>query len=684
MVIAIIQARMASSRLPNKVMMEIKGKPMLWHVVSRVRRAKRVDRVVVATSISKTDDAIAAFCKRKKIGVYRGSEHDVLDRFYQTARHFKADTIVRITADCPLIDPFVIDRILAVYNTGNFDYVSNTLRYTYPDGLDTEVFSFQALEKAHSEANSEREREHVVPYIKNSGLFRIANVECETDLSQKEYRWTVDEMRDLLFIREVYRHLGNRRNQSFGLQEVHHLLSEHPELMEINKGIIMNEGGYRTFAKEPPVQPTPRKLSRSMELKAKAELLIPGCSQTFSKAPSQFVQGVAPVFIARGKGSHVWDVDGNEYIDYPMGLGPVILGHNYPAVTAAVIEQMNAGTTFSLPHPLEVELAEMIVEIVPCAEMVRFGKNGSDATSGAIRVARAYTGRDIVACCGYHGWQDWYIGTTTRDRGVPESVKKLTIPFNYNDVASLERIFAEHPQQVAAVIMEPIGVSEPAGNFLQKIRELTPKEGALLIFDEIITGFRLSLGGAQEYFGITPDLACFGKAMGNGYPISVIAGRKEIMRLFDEVFYSFTFGGEILSLAASKATIREMKEKNVIAHLWGQGTRLKDGFNVLAREYHIEHHVECIGLPPRTVINFKNNAGTIWLELKSLFQQECLKRGILFTGGQNICFSHSNMDVEYTLRVYRTVLEICAQAIQANEVIAKLEGKPVSPVFRQA
>lgn len=421
----------------------------------------------------------------------------------------------------------------------------------------------------------------------------------------------------------------------------------------------------------------------SHALKLRAEKVIPSCTQTFSKGPAQFVQGVAPVFLQRGKGSHVWDVDGNEYIDYPMALGPIILGHNYPAVTEAVSHQMRDGITFSLPHPLEVEVAEMLVEIIPCAEMVRFCKNGSDATAGAVRLSRAFTGRDIIACCGYHGWQDWYIGTTTRNQGVPRAVRELTLPFAYNNIESLGRIFAEHPDQVAAVIMEPIGIVEPFSGFLQQVRELTRREGALLIFDEVITGFRIAPGGAQEYLGVAPDLACFGKALANGYPLAALVGAREIMECLDEVFFSFTFGGETLSLAAAKATIREMLEKGVIAYLWEQGQRVKDGYNVLAKEYGTSRFTECVGLSPRTVVAFRENSGADWPALKSLFQQECLKRGILFSGGHNVCFSHGPGDIDTTLRVYQTAMEIVAEAIRKENVSERLEGKPVQPVFRR-
>jgi len=454
--------------------------------------------------------------------------------------------------------------------------------------------------------------------------------------------------------------------------------------IEMDRDIICNSGDYRSMLNESAIPPCKRDLTRSYKLKSKVESLIPSCAQTFSKGPTQFVQGVAPVFLASGKGSHVWDVDGNEYVDYPMSLGAVILGHNYKIVTEAVMRQIQDGTAFSLPHPLEAEVAEIMVNTIPCAEMVRFGMNGSDATSGAVRAARAYTGRDIVACCGYHGWQDWYIGTTTRNKGVPKAVQALTIPFEYNDFESLERIFAEHRGQVAAVVMEPIGVIEPRNDFLKEVRELASREGSLLIFDEIITGFRLALGGAQEYFGVEPDIACFGKAMANGYPIAAIVGRREIMKIFDEVFFSFTFGGSTPSLAAAKATITEMRDRNVIGHLWEQGKRLKNGYDELAKEYGLSQSTECIGLPPRTVTQFRNENGKESLVIKSFFQQECLKRGILFSGGHNICFSHSVSDIDYTLRVYRTVMGMLADAIGKGNVAERLEGEPVQPVFRQA
>jgi glutamate-1-semialdehyde-2,1-aminomutase len=673
---------MGSSRLPGKVLADIEGEAMLGRIVSRLQRARAIQRVIVATSTSKGDDAITLFCKARGVEVFRGSEADVLDRFFQAAKHYAADPVVRITGDCPLIDPEIVDRVVTSYLADGCDYASNTLLSTYPDGLDTEVFSFAALEIAWREARRTPDREHVTPYIRGSKRFKLHSVGSELGVSAGLLRWTVDEPPDLEFVRGVYARLGSQK--MFGWREVLSLLDRDADLARLNSGLVRNEGYYRALAQEPLQSGEKPQLKRSLELKRRAKAVIPSGTQTLSKAPTQYVRGVAPTFLARAQGSHVWDVDNHEYIDYPMALGPIILGHCYPAVDAAVRKQLEKGTVFSLPHALEVEVAERIVTMIPCAEMVRFGKNGSDATAGAVRVARAYTGRDVIACCGYHGWQDWYIGSTTFDRGVPQAVRQLTLTFDYNNIESLKKIFAEHPGQVAAVILEAIGVVPPENGFLQELSEMCRREGSLLIFDEVITGFRLARGGAQEYFGVLPDLACFGKAMANGYPLSAVVGPREIMKTFEQIFFSFTFGGETLSLAAAQATMQEIAEKEVIAHLWEQGQKLLDGTRVLAREFGVERFVRCRGLPPRTVVSFYDESGQESLSIKSLFQQECLKRGVLFSGGHNLCFSHSDSDIDCTLRAYRAAMEIIGDAIRHDKVVDSLEGKPVEPVFRKA
>lgn len=681
-VVAIVQARIASRRFPGKVLADIAGQPMLWHVVNRLRAARTVDEVVVATSTESADDAIVAFCRQEHVACFRGSEADVLDRFYQAATHHGAGVIVRITADCPLIDPHIVDKVVQAYLEQPCDYAANIVHNSYPDGLDTEVFSFSALERAWREAQRATEREHVTPYLSKSGRFRVCHVENDVDASARHLRWTVDEPEDLECVRAIYSQLSNGQ-AVFGMREVLRLLKECPALSDMNRSMIRNEGYYHSLANDAALPGRPLVLTQSRALKVRAEKVIPSCTQTFSKGPTQYVQGVAPVFLLRGQGSHVWDVDGNEFIDYPMALGPMILGYNDPAVTEAVMRQMQAGTVFSLPHPLEVEVAERLTQMIPCAEMVRFGKNGSDVTSAAVRVARAYTGRDLIACCGYHGWQDWYIGTTTRNKGIPKAVQDLTIPFEYNKLESLERIFTEHRGRIAAVIMEPVGLVLPQDGFLERVRELTQREGTLLVFDEVLTGFRVALGGAQEYFGVTPDLACLGKAMANGYPLAAIVGRRQVMELFDEVFFSFTFGGEALSLAAAAATLEVLSRHQVTADIWEKGKRLQDGYNVLAEDFRLRQVTACVGMPCRSVITFTDSIGQESLLYKSLFQQECLKRGVLFSGAQNPSYSHTDADIDRTLLVFRSAMEILAEAIKEDAVASRLEGPPVQPVFRR-
>jgi glutamate-1-semialdehyde 2,1-aminomutase/spore coat polysaccharide biosynthesis protein SpsF len=366
-----------------------------------------------------------------------------------------------------------------------------------------------------------------------------------------------------------------------------------------------------------------------------------------------------------------------------MGLGAVILGHADPYVNAAVTDQLELGVAMSLPHPLEVEVSELLVELIPCAEMVRFGKNGSDATSAAVRLARAYSGRDLIACCGYHGWQDWFIGTTTRNLGVPEGVQGLTKPFAYNDLESLDRIFKEHPGEVAAVIMEPVGVEKPKDDFLERVRDMTHRAGAILIFDEILTGFRFSIGGAQEFFGVIPDMACFGKAIANGFPLSAVVGRTDLMRVMDQIFFSSTFGGDLVGLSAARATLEELRTQEVASYLWRVGDRLKDGIEGAIRDEGLEMSVRCRGLSPRLVLEFSGDSPWEERVVKSFFQQECIRRGILFSGAHNLSNSHSVEVVDTTVSVYREVLREMSAALKSGTMEAQLNGAPVSPVFRQ-
>ena len=420
-------------------------------------------------------------------------------------------------------------------------------------------------------------------------------------------------------------------------------------------------------------------IKKSDELYQKALELIPSTTQTLAKGPQQNVKGIAPKYLVKGKGSHVWDVDGNEYIDFNMGIGPLSLGYAYDKVDEAIKRQLADGITFSLMHPLEVEVAELLNKVIPNAESIRYSKTGADVTSAAIRVARAYTKRQKVLCCGYHGWHDWYISVTDRNAGIPQVIQDLTFTFNYNDIQSVVDSIDE---DTAAVILEPFVFEAPKDNFLQKLRDICTKNGTLLIFDEMWTGFRIAVGGAQEFFNVKADLATFSKAVANGMPIAILAGKKDVMQVLEkDVFFYTTFGGEALSLAAVKATVNEIKEKNVSAYLARQGKKLKDGYNKIAEELDMPY-TKCIGYECRSLMTFDASAGNP-LEMKSLVQQEMIKRGILWGGFHNMSFSHSDQDVGYALKAYRDVLPILKKTVDEKNVHGYLKGEPVEPVFRK-
>lgn len=403
-------------------------------------------------------------------------------------------------------------------------------------------------------------------------------------------------------------------------------------------------------------------------------------TQTLAKGPGQFTKGVAPVYLQKGKGSHVWDVDGNEYIDFNAAIGPVSLGYCYPAVDNAIKKQLKEGITFSLMHPLEVEVSEMLQKIIPNAEAVKISKTGADVCSAAIRVARAFTKRDKIFCCGYHGWHDWYIGITSRNLGIPEAIQNLTYTFEYNDIESIK---ASLDKDVAALILEPFIFEAPKPGFLKELAEVCKANGTLLIFDEMWTGFRIAIGGAQEYFGVKPDLAVYSKACANGMPIAFLTGRADVMELFNsEVFSYTTFGGETLSLAACKATIKELIAKNVPKYLDEKGALMKDGYNKIAQELGMEKYTKCIGYNCRSMVTFTPEAGN-GLEVKTFMQQEMIRRSILWAGFHNMCYSHSDADIEKTLNVYREVLPLLKKAIEEGTVKQQLKGEVLEAVFRK-
>jgi len=426
-----------------------------------------------------------------------------------------------------------------------------------------------------------------------------------------------------------------------------------------------------------------RRFDRSLEYLARARRVVPGASQTLSKGPGMFVEGAYPVFLQRGRGCRVWDVDGNEYVDYVMGLASVTLGYSYPPIDQAVARQLERGSIFSLPAPAEVEVSERLTRIIPCAEMARFLKTGSEANSAVVRVARAATGRDVIVFCGYSGWHDWYAVTTPRSKGIPKDFARYVVPFTYNDLSSLEAALEEHRGSVAAVLMEPVLLEAPRPGFLAGVKDMAHRHGALLIFDEIVSGFRWAAGGAQEYFGVVPDLAVFGKGMANGLPLAAVVGRRELMREFEEIFVSSTFGGDTLALAACLATLDEYERRPVVAHQWQMGRRFQEGIAATAGRLGLP--VRCIGYPVHPKIVVDHEKPESQRLLMSLFLQETARLGAIFHfAGFNMSFSHSEADVDETLLACEGALRVLGDALGDGRIGERLAGKPYQEAFRRS
>jgi glutamate-1-semialdehyde 2,1-aminomutase/spore coat polysaccharide biosynthesis protein SpsF len=676
--IAIVQARMGSTRLPGKVLADVGGLPLVGWTLARAKLAKSVDAVWLATSERAENDPLAAWAEGAGYKVFRGDEDDVLSRFAAIARQTKSDVVVRLTADCPFIDPEIIDAVVALRAETSADYASNCTVRRYPDGLDVEVATAAALLEADAEAQEPFLRQHVMPYIHGrrrdrfpAGDFRTADLAPgAADFSA--LRWTVDEPRDLAFARAVAAEMPGR---DFGWQEVVALLTRRPELMRINAGTGLNEGIAGDLAK------AGRTFAASNAMLVRALKTIPLASQTFSKSYQQWVKGATPLFIDRGRGAQVFDVDNNPYIDYVLGLLPIILGYRDADVDAAIERQLAKGIVFPLPSPLEIEAAERLTRLIPCAEMVRFGKNGSDATSAAVRLARAHTGRDKVLVAGYHGWHDWYIGSTTRDLGVPAAVRALTGAIAFNDAEALEKALLAEPDKIAAVVMEPGGAYPPAPGYLQRVRELTARFGVVLVFDEIITGFRMSLNGAQARYGVTPDLASFGKSIANGMPLAAVVGRRDIMRRMEDVFVSGTFGGEALSLAAAAATIDKLEREDVCERLAVLGERLMAMFNAEAARAGLGDVIAMAGEGWWPRIKWLSQPVATNL-LVSLFRQEFVANGLILGASFNLCLAHDDAAVEAeTQRALATAFAAVRDHLNSSDPAGRLRGEPFQPTF---
>lgn len=642
--LAVVQARMGSSRLPGKVMKVLGSKRAIGWAVSAAMRAPGIDYVVVATSTNPENDVLEDWCHKNGISCFRGSEDDVLDRYCQLIHQYNPHTIVRLTADCPLLDSKVIGEAIALHQATGDVYTSNQWPPVWPDGLDVEVVEADAILEAGKEATDKIDRETVTQYImRNQSRWPASSLACPLPGLHKE-RWVLDSPEDFQLLKLIIEAFDDTWEPNY--LDIWHLLNNNPSWRSINTQWTRNQRFFEGLSTQ---ELSPKSyVGNQIQLK-RAKRAIPNASQTFSKSCLQYPSTEHPLFASHGNGAYIFDIDGNRYIDLVGSLLPNILGYNDPDVDWAIRNQLDKGISPSLATELETQLAEKLIRLIPCAEMVRFGKNGSDATSGAIRLARAFTGLDhigIIEPEGYHGWHDWAVANTSRDAGVPGIVKSLTRRLK-PEIEHLKESLCRH--RYAAIIIDP---ENHDFSFLIALKTLCRQTGAILIFDEIRTGFRYSLGGYQEYSGVIPDLACFGKSMANGMPISALVGAKHLMddlSYKDGVFWSGTFFGEALSLAAAIATIDKIQRYNVIDELWNIGSSIKP-FIEEALGKAGTNDITLGGLPPRLTLTFCDE------NTSNKFMKTMAEEGILIINSNNVCYAMGTNEIERIQTAYLNTL----------------------------
>ena len=662
-IVAIIQARMGSTRLPDKVLKPICGLPMIAILLARLSRSFEINQIVVATSTDPRNLPLVECVTQLGYACEQGSENDVLDRYVMAALKHHADVVVRITGDCPLIDPDLVDATIRKFKQGDFDYVSNSYPPSYPDGLDVEVCSIVALKRALEESVKPFDREHVTPYLRNPGLFKQGTVVGAEDHSK--LRWTVDELADFKVVSAVFEYFAP--DIYFGWHQVLELQRSQPELFSANHTIIRNEGAT---------------MGTGQKLWKRAKQVIPGGNMLLSKRAEMFLPDQWPAYFSKAKGCKVWDLDGNEYIDMCiMGIGTNTLGFGHPEVDEVVRKVVEAGNMSTLNCPEEVYLAEKLVELHPWADMARLARTGGEANAIAIRIARAASGKDKVAVCGYHGWHDWYLSANLGDderlaghllpgldpKGVPQNLRGTVFPFTYNNYAELESLVNQH--DIGVIKMEVVRNMEPQDGFLHKVRKLASDRGIVLIFDECTSGFRETFGGLHKKYGVEPDMAMFGKALGNGYAITATIGTREVMEAAQSTFISSTFWTERIGPAAALKTLEVMERTKSWNTITKTGLDIRKRWQQLADRYALR--VSHWGLPALTGFTFESQYS---LEYKTLITQGMLAKGFLAGNSVYASTEHTPEIVDAYFYALEPIFALVAECESGRDVHALLKG----------
>ena len=659
-IVAIVQARLGSKRLPNKVIKLINGLPMIEVLLTRLSQSKLVTKIVVATSTDSEDKKLKKLVNNLGYDCEQGSKDDVLNRYIYVAEKYKANIIVRITGDCPLVDPMLVDQVIDKFKNDSVDYCSNTNPPTYPDGLDVEVFTFEALKKSSFMTTKSSDLEHVTPYLKKSKNFKTSClINCD-DIS--EMRWTVDESIDLEVVNTIFNNFTP--DLHFSWLKVLDLQKKAPGIFK-NSSLIRDEG----FS-----------MSNGQKLWKRAKQIIPGGNMLLSKRPEMFLPDLWPSYFSKSKGCNVWDLDGKKYIDMSiMGIGTNILGYGHPEVDEAVHKTIDSGNMSTLNCPEEVFLAEKLIEINPWADMVRFARSGGEANAIAIRIARAATNKDKVAICGYHGWHDWYLSVNLGNNknlanhllpgldpnGVPESLKDTVFPFNYNDFKALINLVEK--EDIGIIKMEVERTVGPEDNFLSKVRKLATDRNIVLIFDECTSGFRETFGGIYKKYNVEPDMAMYGKALGNGYAITAVVGKKEVMEAAQATFISSTFWTERIGPTAAIKTLEVMERDETWKTITNLGLYAKKQLKNLADKYQVK--INQWGISALTGYTF---LGKHPLHYKTLVTQEMLKKGYLAGNSLYICIYHTESVIDefiFNLDPIFSLIKECEDGRDINSLL---------------
>lgn len=692
-VIGITQARIGSTRLPGKVLLRATdGKTLLDIHLERALKSKNVAEWIVATTHEEGVEALIAVAAKFPVTIYQGSTDDVLDRFYHAQENIPSDYIVRITSDCPLIDPEIIDRTVDYCVKNQLSYYTNAINGPFPDGADVEVFSTALLREAWKNTTENSDREHVTPWIRRQTSPVAWH---DHDKNYSHLRLTVDETADY----ELVLHLIQTLGTTCSIPEYCHYLETSNDWRTHNSHLFRNAGYMKSKLEDIQL----RKISvftHSDAYRRRIHDLIPGGSHTYSKGDDQFPER-APAAITHGKDGHVWDVDGNEFLDCSMGLTSVSLGHAYQPVVDAVAKELQNGVNFQRPAALELTMAEAFLQLVPQHDMIKFAKNGSVVTTAAVKLARAKTGRKLIAFPADHpfySYDDWFIGSTPCNQGIPKEIGAFSVTFKSCNLDSLKALFEQYPDQIACVITEPekltcnnsCSCGGSPESFLKAAIELAHEHGALFIIDEMITGFKTAFPGTLTKYNLEPDMATWGKGIANGFSFCALTGKKDVMELggirnegAEKVFLiSTTHGGETHTMSAALQTIDVFKKENVVANNLQKGKLLIDLCNQLVNQHQLNPFVQVIDCPWMVGFAFLDNSHTPSPEFRTLFLQEMIARGVLFQGIFVPCHTHTEDDIYYFAKAFDESLKVYAKAL--SEGVEKyLIGKPVKAVFRK-